>query len=125
MVNSATSSATIEHLRSIGVSEEKLQGFTGNSDFTLFVSLPDSTTTVSPAELLLGRRPRSHLDFIRPHLEQQVQDKQLTQQANRGGREAKEFADGSLVFDLEQYPDLVVLDPILSYWQMAVAFEDM
>ena len=59
---------------------------------------PHSTTAVSPAELLLGRRPRSHLDFVRPHLEQQVQDKQLAQQANRGGRVAKEFADGSLVF---------------------------
>ena len=34
---------------------------------------PHSTTGVSPAELLLGRRPRSHLDQIRPDIASRVQ----------------------------------------------------
>ena len=36
---------------------------------------PHSTTGVSPAELLLGRRPRSKLDFLKPTLSERVQSK--------------------------------------------------
>ena len=40
---------------------------------------PQSTTGVSPAELLLGRRPRSRLDLLKPHTAERVEDRQLRQ----------------------------------------------
>ena len=38
---------------------------------------PHSTTGQSPAELLLGRKTKSHLDFVFPSLKNQVQQQQL------------------------------------------------
>ena len=40
---------------------------------------PHSTTGISPAELLLGRRPRSHFDFMVPNLATKVRHKQFSQ----------------------------------------------
>ena len=40
---------------------------------------PHSTTGQSPAELLLGRKPKSHLDFVLPLLKNQVQHQQERQ----------------------------------------------
>ena len=40
---------------------------------------PQSTTNVSPSELLLGKRPRSRLDLIKPHTAERVERKQLSQ----------------------------------------------
>ena len=59
---------------------------------------PHSTMGVSPAELLLGRRPRSHLDLARPNLQDQILGKQLIQQTNRGGKARRKFEDGASVF---------------------------
>ena len=42
---------------------------------------PQTTTGVSPAELLLGRRPRTRLDLLKPHLADRVEKKQLAQKA--------------------------------------------
>ena len=50
---------------------------------------------MSPAELLLGRCPRSQLDLIRSNLEQQVQ---TSQKGNRRGKTGKTFITGSPVF---------------------------
>ena len=36
---------------------------------------PQSTTGISPAELLLGRRPRSRLDLLKPHTAERVEDR--------------------------------------------------
>ena len=44
---------------------------------------PHSTTGVSPAELLLGRRPRTLFDLMLPDLSVRVQDKQATQKHHR------------------------------------------
>ena len=44
--------------------------------------IPQSTTGISPAELLLGRRPRSKLDLVRPNTAERVEGKQLQQKAN-------------------------------------------
>jgi hypothetical protein len=41
---------------------------------------PQSTTGISPAELLLGRRPRSRLDLVKPHLADRVEARQRRQQ---------------------------------------------
>ena len=40
---------------------------------------PQTTTGVSPAELLLGRRPRSRLDLLKPHTADRVEKNQLKQ----------------------------------------------
>ena len=37
---------------------------------------PQTTTGISPAELLMGRRLRTHLDLLHPDIAQKVQDKQ-------------------------------------------------
>ena len=47
---------------------------------------PHSTTGVAPAELLLGRRPRSKLDFLKPNLAETVQSKVLAQKKNHDAR---------------------------------------
>ena len=44
---------------------------------------PHTTTGISPAELLLGRRPRSVLDLVRPNLAQHVRTQQDVQKRNR------------------------------------------
>ena len=41
---------------------------------------PQSTTGISPAELLLGRKQRSKLDLIHPDLTGKVKDKQRIQE---------------------------------------------
>ena len=43
---------------------------------------PQGTTGISPAELLLGRRPRSKLDLVRPNTAECVENKQLQQKAH-------------------------------------------
>ena len=58
---------------------------------------PHTTTGVSPAELLLERRPHSHLDLARPNLQREIQQKQLMQQAKRGGKAEREFVGKSKV----------------------------
>ena len=47
---------------------------------------PHSTTGVSPAEMLMGRRPRSCLDLILPDISRRVQSKQQTQKVNHDRR---------------------------------------
>ena len=42
---------------------------------------PQTTTGVSPSELLLGRRPRSKLDLMKPHTAERVERKQSQQKA--------------------------------------------
>ena len=41
--------------------------------------LPQTTTGVAPSELLLGRRPRSRLDLLKPHTAERVEKKQSQQ----------------------------------------------
>ena len=43
---------------------------------------PQSTTGVSPSELLLGRRPRCRLDLVKPNILHRVESKQLSQKLN-------------------------------------------
>ena len=40
---------------------------------------PHTTTGVTPAELLLGRIPRSHLDLLKPAISNRVLNKQQSQ----------------------------------------------
>ena len=50
---------------------------------------PQSTTGVSPAELLLGRRPRSRLDLLKPHTAERVESKQQRQKEQHDSRARK------------------------------------
>ena len=60
---------------------------------------PESTTGSSPAELLLGKQPRTRLDLLRPNLEVNVEKKQLQQKVDHD-RHAKGrvFKTGTLVY---------------------------
>ncbi len=67
--------------RSNGTIAEKL------SQFLLWYRLtPHSTTGVPPAELLLGRRPRSKLDLLKPNLTEKVQSKIEVQKRNHDSK---------------------------------------
>lgn len=60
---------------------------------------PQGTTAVSPAELLLNRRPRSRLDLLRPNLPEQVERQQEKQKSYHDCRAKKrEFSVGASVW---------------------------
>ena len=60
---------------------------------------PHSTTGVAPAELLLKRRPRSHLDLLHPRLESRVLENQHRQKADHDRRaKSREFAPEDKVY---------------------------
>ena len=60
---------------------------------------PHSTTGLSPAELLMGRRLRSRLDLLQPDIEAHVYERQSKQQlySNRHAR-SREFRVGEAVY---------------------------
>ena len=59
---------------------------------------PHSTTGTSPAELLLGRRPRSHFDFVIPNLSSKVRNKQILQKIQHDKKsKPRVFAMGTKV----------------------------
>ena len=61
----------------------KLTGRTVETRVSRFLfryrNTPQSTTRLSPAEMLLGRRPRSHLDLMHPDIGQRVLQRQQKQ----------------------------------------------
>ena len=60
---------------------------------------PQSTTGVSPAELLLGRQPRSRLDLLKPHTAERVENSQLRQKKQHDARARdRELKAGDKVF---------------------------
>ena len=60
---------------------------------------PQSTTGQAPAELLLGRRPRTCLDLLRPNTSDRVERRQLQQkQRHDGCRHPRTFRVGDSVF---------------------------
>ena len=60
---------------------------------------PQTTTGISPSELLLGRRPRSRLDLLKPHTAERVEKKQLQQKRQHDTKAAnREFDVGTTVF---------------------------
>ena len=74
--------------RAVQTVKSALKKVTGDMETNLLRFLfqyrltPHSTTGQSPAELLLGRRPRSHLDFIVPSVERNVKKAQERQRNN-------------------------------------------
>ena len=60
---------------------------------------PQSTTGSSPAELLLGRQPRTRLDLLKPSPELSVERKQVQQKIGHDRKaKARVFGTGSLVY---------------------------
>ena len=60
---------------------------------------PQSSTGISPAELMFGRRLRSQLDNLRPDLGKKVQEAQWQQAKGQGARaKEREFVVGDLVY---------------------------
>jgi len=60
---------------------------------------PHTTTGVPPAELLLGRIPRSHLDLLKPNITQRVKDKQRSQREYHDTHaKSRKFTPGDHVF---------------------------
>ena len=81
------------HPATNGLAERAVQSFKGsmekNTDGSrvsrflfLYRQTPHTTTGVPPAELLLGRIPRSHLDLLKPDVSLRVKAKQRAQQEN-------------------------------------------
>lgn len=60
---------------------------------------PHSTTGMAPAQLLLGRRPRSHLDLLKPDIATRVQGKQYDQKTQHDlHSKGRTFQVGDTVF---------------------------
>lgn len=60
---------------------------------------PQTTTGISPGELLLGRRPRSRLDLLKPHTARRVERNQLKQKMQHDSRaRERNFDVGDHVF---------------------------
>ena len=60
---------------------------------------PQSTTGVSPAELLMGKRLRTRLDLLKPDIHKRVEEKQAKQkEAHDTSARFREFSQGDKVF---------------------------
>ena len=60
---------------------------------------PQSTTGLAPAEMLLGRRPHTRLDLLKPHTAERVEQKQREQKERHDSRgKARTFNIGDPVF---------------------------
>ena len=60
---------------------------------------PQSTTGISPSELLLGRRPRTRLDLLKPHTAERVENRQQQQKTKHDSiAKSRKFQVGDTVF---------------------------
>ena len=60
---------------------------------------PQSTTGLAPTELLLGRRPRTRLDLLKPHTAERVEGKQQEQKERHDTRSrVRSFQVGDAIF---------------------------
>ncbi len=102
-----------------GLAERAVQSFKGHmkrfssgtlqerlAQFLFWYRLtPHSTTAVPPAELLLGRRPRSKLHFLKPNLQKKVEDKTAVQKKHHDIHTgARSFNVGDSV-NIKDFPD--------------------
>lgn len=58
---------------------------------------PQATTGISPAELLMGRRLRTHLDLLHPSLKERVQRGQIAQESRTQRHAMRQFTPGDRV----------------------------
>ena len=76
-----------------GTINERISRFLFNYRIT-----PQSTTGTSPAELLLGRRPRSRLDLLKPDLFTRIETKQAKQRLTSNSRTVPDYKLGDAVY---------------------------
>ena len=77
-----------------GSLQDRLSRFLSKNRLT-----PHTTTGLTPAELLLGRRPRSVLDLVRPNLSKHVRSQQESQKRHRDRHtKTRTFSVGDPVF---------------------------
>ena len=84
-----------------GLKKNKKGSFRTRLSRTLFSYrlTPQTTTSVSPAELLLNRRPRSKLDLLRPSLAERVERRQQLQKEHYDNRSKERvFSVGTKVW---------------------------
>lgn len=61
--------------------------------------MPQTTTGISPAKLLLNRQPRTRLDLLRPNTPLRVEERQLAQKQTHDVRaRSRSFHIGDLVY---------------------------
>ena len=77
----------------VGTMEERLAKV-----LMAYRTTPQSTTGVTPAELLQGRRIRTRLDMLKPSLEEQVEQKQSRQKSNHDSNRTTAFLKGERVY---------------------------
>lgn len=84
--------------------QEKLSKYLFNYHIT-----PHSTTGVTPAELLMGRRLRSRLDLLFPDVSRRVESQQTRQkQSHDSSKPVRTFAVGDLVYAENFSPSAMV-----------------
>ena len=71
----------------VGTMEERLAKV-----LMAYRTTPQSTTGVTPAELLQGRRIRTRLDMLKPSLEDQVEQKQSRQKSNHDSNQTVQLS---------------------------------
>ena len=59
---------------------------------------PHATTGTSPAELVLKRKPRTHLDLMHPDLSTKVSENQEKQQEQKSHQKARSIEEGDYCF---------------------------
>ena len=59
---------------------------------------PNTTTSYSPAEMLMGHRPRSHIDLLHPDIGKKVEERQQKQISSTSNRVTRNFKVGDKVF---------------------------
>ena len=76
--------------RGLKITQGSMRSHLAKTLFTYRLT-PQTTTGISPGELLLGRRPRSRLDLLKPHTAERVERSQIKQkeQHNIKSRERK------------------------------------
>ncbi|KAL8586183.1 hypothetical protein ACOMHN_057745 [Nucella lapillus] len=65
---------------------------------SMYQVTPQTTTGLSPAELLFNRKVRTRLDLAQPSVEKQVVQKQWSQKLNPDGADIGNFMVGDLVY---------------------------
>lgn len=84
---------------------------------------PHTTTGMSPAELLLGRRPKSHLDLLHPDVQAKVVQGQEKQKAQRDRRSRdRHFKPGDGVFFRNFAHGLTWLPGVIEHQSGPVSF---
>ena len=80
----------------------KIQGGSLQSRLTRFLFryrlTPHTTTDYSPAEMLMGRRPRSHIDLLHPDIGKKVEERQQKQISSTSNRVTRIFKVRDKVF---------------------------